>query len=99
MGLRQGGGDGLDGAVGALAPDTLPQQRRNVAPDRGADEDGLPGQAAETIPADPVHNDRVRQGLSPVRGHDRLQGPASLACRIDYVPIPFSHEGPPQGAF
>jgi hypothetical protein len=99
MGLRQGGGDGLNRAVGALAPNTLPQQHRHVAPGRGADEDGLSGQAAETLPADLVHNDRVRQGLSPVRGHDRLQGPASLASRVDYVPIPFSHEGPPQGAF
>jgi hypothetical protein len=99
VGLRQGGGDGLDRAVGALAPDTVPQQRRHVAPGRAGDEDGLPGQAAKAIPADAVHNDRVRQGRGSALGHDLLQRPPSLAGRVDYVPIPFSHEGPPQGAF
>lgn len=99
MGFGQGGGDRLDRAIQAGAADLFLEQGRHVGPGRAADEDGFSRQVTQSIPADAVHEDRVRQHLGPVLGHGLLQGPASFPVRIDYVPIPFSHKGPPQGHF
>jgi hypothetical protein len=77
----------------------LTEQRGHVGPRRADDENGLAWQAGKTIPADAIHNVRVRQDLRPVLGHSRLQGPASDPGWVDYVPIPFRHEGPPQAQF
>ena len=95
MRLGQGGGGGLDRAVVAQPGDQVPEQRWHVGPGCAADEDGLAGQVAQPSLADAVHDDRVRQGLRPVLGHDRLQGAASVAVRVDDVPVPLSHQGPP----
>jgi hypothetical protein len=99
VGLGDGGGDRLDRAVIAQLRYPLAEQRRHVASGRAADENGFPRQAGKPIPADGIHNVRVRQGLRPMLGHSRLQGSPSDPGRVDCVPIPFSHEGPPQGQF
>jgi hypothetical protein len=95
MGRGHGGGCGLNRAVVTQPGDQVLQQRRHIGPGRAGDEGGLAGQAAQAILADAVHDDRVRQCLRPLLGHGRMQGTASLAGRIDYVLIPFSHQGPP----
>lgn len=93
--IGQGGGDGLDRAVVAQPGDQVPEQRRHVGPSRAADEGSLAGQVAQPSLADAVHDDRVRQGLRPLFGHDRLQDAAGVTGRIDDVAVPFSHQGSP----
>jgi hypothetical protein len=95
MRVGQGGGDGLDRAVVAQPGDQVAEQRRHVGPGCAADKDGLAWQVAQASLADAVHDDRVRQGFRPLLGHDRLQGAASIAGRVDDVALPLSHQGPP----
>jgi hypothetical protein len=93
----QGGRGGLDRAVVPELGDQVAEQRRDVGPDRVADEDGFPGQPGQAIPADGVDDGGVRQHLGTVFGYSLLQGTPSVAVRVDDMPIPFGHEGPPRG--
>jgi hypothetical protein len=93
----QAGRGGLDRAVVAELGDQVIEQRRDVGPGRVADEDGFPGQSGEVVPADVVEDGSVRQHLGTVFGHSLLQGTPGVAVRVDDMPIPFGHEGPPRG--
>ena len=66
---------------------------------------GLPSEAVRraakigggivAVAADALYDGRIGQRLRSLRGHHVVQGPAGVAVRVDDVPSPLSHEGPP----